>query len=339
VTSAAIQKARATSDQQQNPKKARKKANGGEEEDNCGDKRSNHNTQHTTQMTGTEDMGVEPGLVNYQKLSKLGEGTYGVVFKARDLRTGQVVALKKIRMDSEDEGIPSTTVREIAVLKELRHANVVALLDVVSIGSKLYLVFEFMDQDLKRYMDHAPGAQLDPLLVKSYAFQMVRGIEHCHAHRMLHRDMKPQNILIDRHGALKLADFGLARAFGIPLRAYTHEVVTLWYRAPEVLLGQQQYSTPVDMWAVGAIFAEMLAKAPLFPGDSEIDELYRIFRVLGTPNEQVWPGVSRLPDWKPSFPVWHPQPLTSFLPHAPLDAIDLLSVSCSKIPTHPVITF
>ncbi|KAM9886988.1 hypothetical protein OXX79_013903, partial [Metschnikowia pulcherrima] len=108
----------------------------------------------------------------------------------------------------------------------------------------------------------------------------------------------PQNLLIDKEGNLKLADFGLARAFGVPLRAYTHEVVTLWYRAPEILLGGKQYSTGVDMWSVGVIFAEMCNRKPLFPGDSEIDEIFRIFRVLGTPNETVWPDVSYLPDYK-----------------------------------------
>ena len=148
-------------------------------------------------------------------------------------------------------------------------------------------------------------------------FQMIAGLNFCHARRILHRDLKPQNLLIDRSGALKLADFGLARAFGIPVRTYTHEVVTLWYRAPEILLGQQQYSTPVDMWSIGTIFAEMVMKCPLYPGDSEIDELFKIFRTLGTPNEELWPGVSKLPDYKPTFPnctpptVPRPRPLLS----------------------------
>jgi serine/threonine protein kinase len=139
-------------------------------------------------------------------------------------------------------------------------------------------------------------------------FQMIAGLNFCHARRILHRDLKPQNLLIDRSGALKLADFGLARAFGIPVRTYTHEVVTLWYRAPEILLGQQQYSTPVDMWSIGTIFAEMVMKCPLYPGDSEIDELFKIFRTLGTPNEELWPGVSKLPDYKPTFPNCKPSP-------------------------------
>ncbi len=123
---------------------------------------------------------------------------------------------------------------------------------------------------------------------------------------------------------LKLADFGLARAIGIPVRTYTHEIVTLWYRAPEVLLGSKHYSTAVDMWSVGCIFAEMASQTPLFPGDSEIDELFKIFRILGTPTEASWPGVSQLPDYKSSFPQWPSVPLAKAVPHLDEPGIDLL---------------
>lgn len=114
--------------------------------------------------------------------------------------------------------------------------------------------------------------------LQSYTYQILEGTVFCHSRRVLHRDLKPQNLLIDQKGAIKLADFGLGRAFGIPVRAYTHEVVTLWYRAPEVLLGSQRYSCPVDVWSIACIFAEMVNKRPLFHGDSEIDQLFRIFR-------------------------------------------------------------
>ena len=136
--------------------------------------------------------------------------------------------------------------------------------------------------DLKKYMDNVADKPegLGPEIVMKFTYQLVRGIYFCHAHRILHRDLKPQNLLIDKEGNLKLADFGLARAFGIPLRTYTHEVVTLWYRAPEVLLGSRHYNTAIDMWSVGCIFAEMAMRTPLFPGDSEIDEIFRIFRYV-----------------------------------------------------------
>jgi cyclin-dependent kinase len=245
-------------------------------------------------------------------------GTYGVVYKARQLNHPcRIVALKKIRLEAEDEGVPSTTIREISLLKEMQDPNIVQLLDIVHAdGHSLYLVMEFLDLDLKKYMEALPvseGGRGKPLpdestsmatlglgdaMVKKFMAQLVEGIRYCHSHRILHRDLKPQNLLIDRDGNLKLADFGLARAFGVPLRTYTHEVsldilemdyvsahrpilsqiVTLWYRCPEILLGGRQYSTGVDMWSAGAIFAEMYTRKPLFPGDSEIDEIFKIFR-------------------------------------------------------------
>jgi serine/threonine protein kinase len=220
--------------------------------------------------------------------------------KAKDIRTGEIVALKKIRLEHEDEGVPGTAIREVSLLKELQHESIVGLHDVIHEQNKLYLAFEFMTQDLKKCLDEK---RLNAFQVKSFMRQLLVGVKFCHTRRVLHRDLKPQNLLIDRHGTqLKLGDFGLARAFGIPVRQYTHEVVTLWYRAPEILLGSKHYSTPVDLWSVGAIFAEMVTGSALFPGDSEIDELFQIFQVLGTPTEAIWPGVSKLRDFKPSFP-------------------------------------
>nr|AIW39761.1 putative cell division control protein 2-like protein 2 [Saccharum spontaneum] len=220
---------------------------------------------------------------------KIGEGTYGVVYKGTNRHTNETIALKKIRLEQEDEGVPSTAIREISLLKEMQHRNIVRLQD-------------------------------------SYLYQILRGIAYCHSHRVLHRDLKPQNLLLDRrNNILKLADFGLARAFGIPVRTFTHEVVTLWYRAPEILLGARHYSTPVDVWSVGCIFAEMVNQKPLFPGDSEIDELFKIFRILGTPTEETWPGVASLPDYKSTFPKWPSVDLATVVPTLEPAGIDLLS--------------
>lgn len=266
----------------------------------------------------------------YAKIEKIGEGTYGVVYKARDMNSNSIVALKKIRLEAEDEGVPSTAIREISLLKELKDENIVRLLDIVHADAKLYLVFEFLDMDLKRYMDNAnrAGAPISMNLVKKFTHQMLCGILYCHTHRILHRDLKPQNLLIDRYDNLKLADFGLARAFGIPMRTYTHEVVTLWYRAPEVLLGSRYYSTAIDMWSVGCIMAEMaLHGSPLFPGDSEIDQIFKIFRVLGTPDENTWPDIKNMQDYKPSFPRWHAQDLAAHVPDLDTAGIDLLKRS------------
>jgi cyclin-dependent kinase len=172
------------------------------------------------------------------------------------------------------------------------------LYDVVHTERKLTLVFEYLDQDLKKYLDVCEGG-LDPMIIKSFLFQLLTGVAYCHHHRVLHRDLKPQNLLLNREGELKLCDFGLARAFGIPVRSYTHEVVTLWYRAPDVLLGSRKYSTPVDIWSVGCIFAEMVNGTPLFTGNSEETQLDTIFKKLGTPDVTTFPEIADLPDYKP----------------------------------------
>ena len=189
-------------------------------------------------------------MENYSKVEKIGEGAYGVVYRATELSTSQCVALKRIRLETETEGVPSTAIRwgfvsatlvsrEIALLKELDHPAVVQLLDVLHSEQKLYLVFEHLDMDLKQLMDEhnsrlkaagGAGGGLPEPLVRSYLRQLLEGVSYCHQHRVLHRDLKPQNLLINSTGLIKLADFGLARAFGVPVRTYTHEVVTLWYR-------------------------------------------------------------------------------------------------------------
>eukprot|EP00439_Symbiodinium_sp_Y106_P085416 s36_g28.t1 len=219
--------------------------------------------------------------------------------------------------EAEDEGIPSTAIREISLLKELQHPNIVRLCDVIHTERKLTLVFEYLDQDLKKLLDMCDGG-LDPATTKSFLYQLLRGIAYCHAHRVLHRDLKPQNLLINREGSLKLADFGLARAFGIP-------VVTLWYRAPDVLMGSRKYSTPVDIWSVGCIFAEMVNGRPLFPGDTDANQLQKIFKILGTPSESIWPTITELPDWKPDFQQFEPQAWKSIAPNLDAEGTDLMS--------------
>merc|ERR1711964_126649 len=197
-------------------------------------------------------------------------------------------------------GIPSTTIREISLLTELQqvqHPNVVALCDVIHTERKLTLVFEYLEHDLKKLLDIRQGG-LNPAHVQWFLLQLIRGVAFCHASRVLHRDLKPQNLLISSDGLLKIADFGLARTFGIPVRSYTHEVVTLWYRAPDVLLGSRKYSTPVDIWSIGCIFAEMVTSRSLFPGATEDEQLQRIFKVLGTPTEEAWPTMSTMPNYK-----------------------------------------
>ncbi|KAK7585844.1 hypothetical protein V9T40_000023 [Parthenolecanium corni] len=263
---------------------------------------------------------------DYEKLEKIGEGTYGVVFKGRNKKTGKLVAIKKIRMEVQDEGIPSTAIREVSLLKELVHPNIVGLQEVLMLESKLYLIFEFVPMDLKRYMDSlGDGKHLNSSMVKSLTYQLVVAILFCHRRRVLHRDLKPQNLLVNpKTGVLKVGDFGLGRALGVPVRIFTHEVVTLWYRAPEVLLGSQRYSCPVDVWSIGCIFAELANHEPLFKGDSEIDQLFRIFRVLSTPTPSTWAGIKDLPDYTPMFPKWQRNILREHVKNLDEDGFDLL---------------
>lgn len=232
----------------------------------------------------------------YIKLDQLGEGSYATVFKGYSNLTNQVVALKEIRLQ-EEEGAPFTAIREASLLKELKHTNIVTLHDIVHTRSTLTFVFEYVHTDLSQYMERHSGG-LDHHNVRLFMFQLLRGLSYCHKRRILHRDVKPQNLLISEIGELKLADFGLARAKSVPSHTYSHEVVTLWYRPPDVLLGSTEYSTSLDMWGVGCILIEMVAGLPTFPGVREVyDQLDKIFKILGTPTEETWEGVSLLPGY------------------------------------------
>lgn len=273
-------------------------------------------------------------MEKYQKIEKIGEGTYGVVYKAKNRASGELVALKKIRLEAEDEGIPSTAIREISILKELQHPNIVRLHDVIHTEKKLTLVFEYLDQDLKKFLD--TERELTGQVIKSLLHQLLRGVSFCHDRRVLHRDLKPQNLLINKEFELKLADFGLARAFGIPVRSYTHEVVTLWYRAPDVLMGSRKYSTPVDLWSVGCIFGEMASGRPMFPGTSDHDQLIRIFKVLGTPTELSWPSMYELPEYKSDFPKHDAVPLSEVCPKLDPIGLDLLGAMLQYEPSRRI---
>nr|XP_018680692.1 PREDICTED: cell division control protein 2 homolog isoform X1 [Musa acuminata subsp. malaccensis] len=265
-------------------------------------------------------------LSQYEKVEKIGEGTYGVVYKARDRQTNEMIAIKKIRIKEEGEGIPGFVIREVSLLKEMHHCNIVRLLDVGASERSVYLIFEYLDLDLKKHMDSCQTFSEDHRLMKKFLYQILSGIEYCHSHRVLHRDLKPRNLLIDlQTNTIKIADFGLGRAFDIPVQTLTDEVVTLAYRAPEILLGSRHYSTPVDLWSIGCIFVEMVNRCPLFCGDSEISQLFNIFRVLGTPNEETWSGVTSLPHFKCSFPKWDPMDLAALVPNLEPAGVDLLS--------------
>jgi len=288
--------------------------------------------------------------MNYIQLEKLGEGTYATVYKGRSRTTNEIVALKEIHLDAE-EGTPSTAIREISLMKELKHVNIVRLHDVIHTETKLVLIFEYCEQDLKKYMDqHGDRGALDPNTVRSFMYQLLKGTSFCHENRVLHRDLKPQNLLINKKGELKLGDFGLARAFGVPVNTFSNEVVTLWYRAPDVLLGSRTYSTSIDVWSCGCIFAEMISGVPLFRGRDNQDQLLHIMRIIGTPDDRA---LRKLAQDSPEITIkQYPRyPKISFqqvLPKASPQAIDLLEhllqfdpskrVSATDALSHPYFT-
>ncbi|KAH1263535.1 Cyclin-dependent kinase C-2 [Glycine max] len=265
----------------------------------------------------------------FEKLEQIGEGTYGFVsiylllklyvmknklfalslrkcqvYMAKEIKTGEIVALKKIRMDNEREGFPITAIREIKILKKLHHENVIKLKEIVTSqdGNKykggIYMVFEYMDHDLTGLADR-PGMRFTVPQIK-----LLTGLHYCHVNQVLHRDIKGSNLLIDNEGNLKLADFGLARSFSNDQNAnLTNRVITLWYRPPELLLGTTKYGPAVDMWSVGCIFAELLQGKPIFPGKDEPEQLNKIYELCGAPNEVNWPGVSKIPYYNKFMPT------------------------------------
>ncbi|KAK1880984.1 Cyclin-dependent kinase 6 [Dissostichus eleginoides] len=339
-------------------------------------------------------MDKEGAGTQYEPVAEIGEGAYGKVYKARDLKNGgRFVALKRVRVQTAEEGMPLSTIREVAVLRQLEafeHPNVVRLFDVCTVSrtdreTKLTLVFEHVDQDLTTYLEKAPDPGVPPETIKDMMYQLLQGLDFLHSHRVVHRDLKPQNILVTSGGQIKLADFGLARIYsfqmaltsvvmrgnvntgprpgsisptasgaaalspglilmasaerGAAVRAEAEDgggvactekgeqgwvnegmreaeqrmrrVVTLWYRAPEVLL-QSSYATPVDLWSVGCIFAEMFRRRPLFRGNSDVDQLGKIFDVVGVPSVEDWPQEVALP--QSAFTPRPPKQLEDLVP-------------------------
>ncbi|XP_070712411.1 cyclin-dependent kinase 7-like, partial [Pempheris klunzingeri] len=239
----------------------------------------------------------------YEKLECLGEGSYAKVFKARDKKTNVIVAIKKIKViighGVDFCGINPTTIREIRFLKSIEHPYIIKLHHVMGDSLKISLIIDYMEGDLRNII-HSRTIAISQSHIKSYMKMMVDAISFMHSKWILHRDLKPENILIAPDGTIRITDFGLARIYGhFHDIEMTANVVTRWYRSPELLYGSTLYGEGVDVWALGCIFAELFLKAPLFPGDSDLSQLNEIFEKLGTPDESTWPGVSTLPDYIP----------------------------------------
>jgi len=272
----------------------------------------------TTTAVMPQARGAEPGFDQlikdpdrYEEINVIGNGAYGTVYKARDSLSDTIVAIKKVKLALTEDGVPMSVLREISLLKQLgkaNHPNIVRLLDICHGQKKdramdLFLVFEHVDQDLNLYIERCPPPGLAPDRVKDIMWQILSGVDFLHSHRIVHRDLKPQNILVSRDGRVKLADFGLARIYDFS-SLLTTVVVTLWYRSPEILLGTT-YATPLDLWSCGCILAELFLRKPLFPGQYEIDQLAKIFSVLGSPSEAEWPANSNVV--REAFPIQLPR--------------------------------
>ncbi|KAL1350571.1 hypothetical protein HN51_014612 [Arachis hypogaea] len=242
----------------------------------------------------------------FEKIDKIGQGTYSNVYKAKDMMTGKIVALKKVRFDNLEPESVKFMAREILILRRLDHPNVVKLQGLVTsrMSCSLYLVFDYMVHDLAGLVA-SPRIRFTEPQVKCYMHQLLSGLEHCHKRRVLHRDIKGSNLLIDNEGILKIADFGLASLFD-PNHKHpmTSRVVTLWYRPPELLLGATDYGVGIDLWSAGCILGELLAGKPIMPGRTEVEQLHKIYKLCGSPSDEYWKK-SKLPNatlFKPREP-------------------------------------
>ncbi|PWN19572.1 Pkinase-domain-containing protein [Microstroma glucosiphilum] len=262
---------------------------------------------------------------DYEKLNHIEEGTYGVVFRARHRVTGEVVALKKLKMDRETNGFPITSLREIRTLMMAQHENVVRVKEVV-VGetlTQIFIVFEFVEHDIKTLLT-AGEVHFTLSEIKTLLHQLLSAVSLLHSQWIIHRDLKTSNLLMNNRGQLKLADFGLARLYGDPpmddYGGMTSLVVTLWYRAPELLLGAKEYDTAIDMWSVGCIFAEFLKSEPLFTGKNESDQLYQIFSLLGRPTSSSYPPLSSLSTSSSTSKLLRSSSFSSIQPYSTLRA-------------------
>uniref|UniRef100_A0A8C6IYV5 Cyclin-dependent kinase 12 n=1 Tax=Melopsittacus undulatus TaxID=13146 RepID=A0A8C6IYV5_MELUD len=266
----------------------------------------------------------------------IGEGTYGQVYKAKDKDTGELVALKKVRLDNEKEGFPITAIREIKILRQLIHRSVVNMKEIVTDKQDaldfkkdkgaFYLVFEYMDHDLMGLLESGL-VHFSEDHIKSFMKQLMEGLDYCHKKNFLHRDIKCSNILLNNSGQIKLADFGLARLYSSEeSRPYTNKVITLWYRPPELLLGEERYTPAIDVWSCGCILGELFTKKPIFQANLELAQLELISRLCGSPCPAVWPDVIKLPYFNTMKPKKQYRRRLreefSFIPSSALDLLD-----------------
>ncbi|EWG91686.1 Kin28p [Saccharomyces cerevisiae P301] len=229
--------------------------------------------------------------MEYTKEKKVGEGTYAVVYLGCQHSTGRKIAIKEIKTSEFKDGLDMSAIREVKYLQEMQHPNVIELIDIFMSYDNLNLVLEFLPTDLEVVIKDK-SILFTPADIKAWMLMTLRGVYHCHRNFILHRDLKPNNLLFSPDGQIKVADFGLARAIPAPHEILTSNVVTRWYRAPELLFGAKHYTSAIDIWSVGVIFAELMLRIPYLPGQNDVDQMEVTFRALGTPTDRDWPEVS-----------------------------------------------
>ncbi|XP_066595252.1 cyclin-dependent kinase 20-like [Prorops nasuta] len=261
----------------------------------------------------------------YIIIGQIGEGAQGLVLKARLKDTDEEVALKKVLLKKIDDGIPTSIIREIKTLQHLKHEYVIELLDTFPAGLDFIMVFEYMPSGLWELLKDN-NISLTTSQIKTYMKMLLEGIAYVHGKNIMHRDLKPANLLINDKGILKIADFGLARLMREDVSGpYSHQVATRWYRAPELLYGARYYTSAIDMWSIGCIFGEMINCSPLFPGETDIEQLAIVLKHLGSPTAESWPELNALPDYnKITFPYHIGSTWEEILPDAEPEAIDLI---------------
>jgi cell division cycle 2-like protein len=284
---------------------------------------SSHKKESSVKLYNPLLNGCRSVYDSYERLDRLDEGTYGIVWKAKDLSTNNIVALKQIKFDSnlQKEGFPMAALREIGVLLALSHENIVTVQEMVTGDDfdKVFMVMELMETDLQKAMKKSGNSPFPQAELKSMLYQILSATQHIHEKWIIHRDLKTSNILVHHTGKICLCDFGLARKYQLPLKAMTQTVITLWYRPVELLFGQNVYGPEVDMWSIGCIFGELLKKEAMMQGQGEIDQMDKIFKMVGSPNDENWPDFTSLPNatilrWKNKGPpkIFSTFPVNSF---------------------------
>ena len=263
-------------------------------------------------------------MSKYTILRKLGEGTFGSVLQGKDNQTGENIVIKHIKMDQEEDGVPSSSLREVTILQNLNHTNIIKLRDVTTENGVLVIVLEHMDINLRDFIDQK-RKPLDPALLQSYSYQLLSGLNYIHSTGYIHRDLTPSNIFINRRGLLKIGDFGKAHIYHHPMKRILSEMQTLWYLAPELLIETDYYGLEIDAWSCGCIIAEMARGAPLFNGDSPIDQIEIICQILGTPTDEEWPEFRQLIDQHIALPPHEAPPLEQNFPNIDPKLLDLIS--------------